>query len=114
MLIISVDAIGIRRVIWEQREDTELKDANQFVEKKKTKELKFEDVLERARTLGFAICWRPNMPDLPQIPRLFATRMDITTFCLVPSMAASQARLSSASSALDFAIPEPAAPDLNQ
>lgn len=59
--------------------------------------------LERARTLGLAI-WRPNLPDLPQIPRLLATRIDITIFCLVPSIAASQARLSSSSSALDFAI----------
>lgn len=77
-------------------------------------ELKIKNVLERARTLGLAICWRPNMPDFPQIPRLFATRMDMTTFCLVPSMAASQARLSSASSALDFAISEGAGADLNQ
>lgn len=60
-------------------------------------------ILESARTLGLAIL-RPNFPVLPQIPRLLATRMDMTTFCLVPSMAASQARLSSSSSALDFAI----------
>jgi len=59
--------------------------------------------LERARTLGLAI-WRPSLPDLPQIPRLLATRIDITIFCLVPSIAASQARRSSSSSALDFAI----------
>lgn len=60
-------------------------------------------ILDSARTLGLAIL-RPNLPDLPQIPRLLATRIDMTIFCLVPSMAASQARLSSSSSALDFAI----------
>lgn len=48
--------------------------------------------------------WRPNFPDFPQIPRLLATRIDKTIFCLVPSIAASQARLSSSSSALDLAI----------
>lgn len=58
---------------------------------------------ERARTLGLAI-WRPNFPDFPQTPRLLATRIDMTIDCLVPSMAASQARRSSSSSALDFAI----------
>lgn len=58
---------------------------------------------ERARTLGLAI-WRPNLPDFPQTPRLLATRIDMTIDCLVPSMAASQARRSSSSSALDFAI----------
>lgn len=63
-------------------------------------------VLERARTLGLAM-WRPSLAVLPQIPRLLATRIDITIFSLVPSMAASQARLSSSSSALDFAIGVP-------
>jgi len=58
---------------------------------------------ERARTLGLAIC-RPNFPDLPQTPRLLATRIDMTIDCLVPSIAASQARRSSSSSALDLAI----------
>lgn len=58
-------------------------------------------VLEMARTLGLAMWLLPN---LPQIPRLLATRIDITIFCLVPSIAASQARRSSPSSALDFAI----------
>lgn len=56
----------------------------------------------RARTLGLAI-WRPSLPDLPQIPWLLDTRIDITTFSL-PSIAASQARRSSSSSALDIAI----------
>ncbi|PKI56103.1 hypothetical protein CRG98_023493 [Punica granatum] len=60
------------------------------------------NILARARTRGLAM-WRPSLPDLPQIPRLLATRIDITTFSL-PSIAASQARRSSSSSALDFAI----------
>lgn len=60
-------------------------------------------LLERARTLALAM-WRPNLPAFPQTPRLLATRIDNTIFCLVPSIAASQARRSSPSSALDFAI----------
>lgn len=63
--------------------------------------------------LGLAMFWRPiaigpaNLLvtlGLLKIPWLLTTRIDITTFCLVSSMAAWQARLSSASSALDFAI----------
>ncbi|OAP17227.1 hypothetical protein AXX17_AT1G41610 [Arabidopsis thaliana] len=42
--------------------------------------------------------------NLPQTPRLLATRIDMTIDCLVPSIAASQARRSSSSSALDLAI----------
>lgn len=58
-----------------------------------------------ARTLGLAM-WppRPNLAVLPQTPWLLATRMDITIFCFVPSIAASHALFSSSSSALDFAI----------
>lgn len=74
-----------------------------------------EGVLEIAMILGLAMFWRPIAigPNLlvtlltlvfPHIPWLLTTRIDITTFCLVSSMAAWQARLSSASSALDFAI----------
>lgn len=63
------------------------------------------DIQEMARTLGLAIWFlRPNLPDFPQIPRLLATRIDNITFCLVPSMATSQARRRSMSSALDLAI----------
>lgn len=60
------------------------------------------DLLVRAITRGLAML-RPDLPDFPQIPRLLATRIDMTTFSL-PSIAASQARRSSWSSALDFAI----------
>ncbi|KAM1412774.1 hypothetical protein ACFXTO_025457 [Malus domestica] len=41
---------------------------------------------------------------IPRIARLLATRINMTTLCLVPSMAASQAHRSSWLSALDFAI----------
>lgn len=61
-------------------------------------------ILEMARTRGLAIWPRPNLAPLPQIPWLLATLIDIMTFCLVPSIAASHARRSSSSSALDFAI----------
>lgn len=63
-------------------------------------------VLQRARILGLAICWRPpSIPGFPQLPPwVLAVRIDMTTLCLVPSTAASQARRSSRSSALDFAI----------
>lgn len=55
-----------------------------------------------ARTRALPMCL--TLPDLPQIPRPLTTRIENTTFCLVPSIAASQARLSSSSYALDFAI----------
>lgn len=64
-------------------------------------------VLERARTRGLAMWPRPSFPALTQVPWLLATRMDIMTFCFVPSIAASQARRSSSSSALDLAIQLP-------
>ena len=62
-------------------------------------------VLRIVRTLGLAIR-RPSLLDLdlPQIPRLLDTRIDITIFCFVPLIAASHACLNSSSSALDFAI----------
>lgn len=55
-----------------------------------------------ARTLALPMCL--TLPDFPQIPRPLTTRIEKTTFCLVLSIAASQARLSSSSYALDFAI----------
>lgn len=63
-----------------------------------------DSVLEMARTLGLAIWPRPILPGLPQLPWLLATRIDITTFCFVASIASWQARRSSWSSALHFAI----------
>lgn len=62
---------------------------------------------EIARTRGLAMPPppRPNFPALFHMPLHLATLIDITTFCFVPSIAASHARRSSSSSALDFAIP---------
>lgn len=60
---------------------------------------------EIARTRGFAMALpRPNLPALFHMPVVLATLIDSTIFCLVLSIAFSQARRSSSSSALDFAI----------